>query len=243
VGNVEPVAVDPVHPQHQVLPAALNRRAVVLVTVSSVVMLAVGLRYAGEDHWRWLDETAVSLARDWFPGIRRPARFGIGLVDPLPFAVLIAVLAGACLALRRPRLAVVAVVGPVLTGVATTLLKPLFDRTKNGEPVYPSGHMGAATALALVAALLLVSVVHVRPWLQVVLVAATTAVVGAGMALAMTVTRYHYLTDAVGGFCTAVAVVLAVALLLDRAPPRHYRTDTGSNDGGSAETHVARGAT
>ena len=163
---------------------------------------------------------------------------------PLPFAVLIAMLAGACLALRRPRLAVLAVTGPVLTGVATTVLKPVFDRTKNGEPVYPSGHMGAATALALVAALLLVSVIHLRPWLEVLLVVATTALVGAGMALAMTVTRYHYPTDAVGGFCTAVAVVLGVALLLDRAPPRRRsRTDTGGGSGHKVETHAASGAT
>ena len=115
--------------------------------------------------------------------LRRPARLAIGLVDPLPFAVLVVVLAGVCLALRRPRLAVLAVAGPVLTGVATTLLKLVFDRTKNGEPVYPSGHMGGATALALVAALVLVSVIHVRPWLQALLVATTTAL-GSGSSAA-----------------------------------------------------------
>jgi membrane-associated phospholipid phosphatase len=147
--------------------------------------------------------------------------------------------------LRRLRLAGLAVGGPVLTGVATTMLKPVFGRTENGgEPVYPSGHMGAATALALVAALLLVSVIHFAPWLEVVLVTAITALVGAGMALAMTVTRYHYLTDAVGGFCTAVAVVLGMALLLDRAPPRRPdRIDSTARGTGSSETRVARGAT
>jgi undecaprenyl-diphosphatase len=51
-------------------------------------------------------------------------------------------------------------------------------------------------------------------------VAATTVLVGSAMALAMTVTRYHYPTDAVGGFCVAVAVVLGLALVIDRAPPR-----------------------
>ena len=35
---------------------------------------------------------------------------------------------------------------------------------------------------------------------------------------AMTIVRYHYLTDAVGGFCVAVAVVLSLAVLLDGRP-------------------------
>jgi hypothetical protein len=47
-------------------------------------------------------------------------------------------------------------------------------------------------------------------------VTALTASVSGAMAVAMTVTNYHYLTDAVGGFCVAVSVVLGLALLLDR---------------------------
>jgi len=34
--------------------------------------------------------------------------------------------------------------------------------------------------------------------------------------MAMTIRDYHYLTDAVGGFCLAVVVVLGLAMLLDR---------------------------
>ena len=40
------------------------------------------------------------------------ARFVIGLADPVPIAVLVAVLAGLCLLLGRRRLAVLAVLGP-----------------------------------------------------------------------------------------------------------------------------------
>lgn len=189
-----------------------------------LVALGIGLRYAGESEWRWLDESAVDAARELFPGARGAAYLLIRVFDPLPFAVLVAVLAGLCLALRRPRLAVLAVAGPVLTGVTTTALKPVFDRVKNGEAVYPSGHMGAATSLALVTALLVVSVVRVGPWLASVVVAAATMSVGLGVALAMAVTRYHYPTDAVGGFCVAVAVVLGLALLIERFPvPRGGR--------------------
>lgn len=137
--------------------AALGGRPlVVVVVVCSLVVLAIGLRYAGESGERWLDDAAADAARGWSPDLRRPFYLVIGMVDPLPFALLIGMLAGLCLALRRQRLALLAVVGPVLTGAAATALKPVFGRTANGgEEVYPSGHMSAATALALVAALCL----------------------------------------------------------------------------------------
>ena len=41
------------------------------------------------------------------------------------------------------------------------MLKPLFDRTLGGALAYPSGHTAALTALAIVAALLLVSLLRV----------------------------------------------------------------------------------
>jgi undecaprenyl-diphosphatase len=225
----------------QVLIAALRGRALVaVVVVCSLVMLAMGFRYAGESDERWLDDAAGDAARDWFPSIRQPFYFVIGLVDPLPFALLIVVLAGLCLALRRPRLGLLAVVGPVLTGVAVTVLKPMFGRTEDGgEPVYPSGHMAAATALALIAGLLIVSVVGLRPWLEATVVAATTTLVGAGMAFAMTVTGYHYLTDAIGGFCLGVAVVLACASAVGRLPvPGLGRADAASAGGGLPKNQV-----
>jgi undecaprenyl-diphosphatase len=37
------------------------------------------------------------------------------------------------------------------------------------------------------------------------------------MAVALIVRDWHYPTDTIGGFCTAVAVVLGTALLIDRA--------------------------
>ena len=61
------------------------------------------------------------------------------------------------------------------------------------------------------------------------------------MGLAMTVTRYHYLTDAVGGFCVAVAVVLSVArrCSTERRHGRRDRLDSGRRrGGGTAETHA-----
>jgi undecaprenyl-diphosphatase len=141
--------------------------------------------------------------------------------------VLVVVLVGVCLALGRRRLAVLVVAGPVAAGVATTVLKPVVDRTKDGDLAYPSGHMAAATALAVVAALLLVGVAGVRGWRAVAVLTTVPVLTGGTVGLAMTVTGYHYLTDAVGGFCIGVATVLGLALLIDRWPPRRATTWTG----------------
>jgi undecaprenyl-diphosphatase len=191
------------------------------------VAVVLGLRYAGEAYPRWLDQVGLSLARDWFPIPSRPARSLIGLFDPLPLAMLLAALAGVCLASGRRRLAMLAVAGPVVTGLATTVLKPVVERTKNGDLAYPSGHMGAAVALALVVALLLVSLLGLGRWASASVLVAVPSAVGAGMALSMTIVRYHYLTDAIGGFCVAVTVVLSLAVLLDRLPSGRPRADGG----------------
>ncbi len=216
------------------LPATVRRPALLAVAVAASVTTALGVRYAGETYPRWLDQTGLDLARDWFPIPRRLAYAVIGLFDPVPLAVLVVVLVGVCLALGRRRLAVLVVAGPVAAGVATTVLKPVVDRTKDGDLAYPSGHMAAATALAVVVALLLVSLAGVRGWWAVALLAAVPLLTGGIVGLAMTVTGYHYPTDAVGGFCIGVATVLGLALVLDRWPPRGAAASTGGPQGNDA---------
>jgi undecaprenyl-diphosphatase len=198
------------------LPAGVHRAVLVIVAFSWLVLAALGVRYAGEGEPRWLDESALIIVHDRFGGVPSPARWIIALADPIPLALLATALAVLCLVAGRRRLAVLALVGPVATGLATVVLKPLVDRTKDGDLAYPSGHAGAATALALVACLLLVAVLQLHRWAAAALVSAVTVVEGATMSLAMTLTDYHYLTDTVGGFCTAVSIVLGLALLLDR---------------------------
>ena len=141
--------------------------------------------------------------------------------------MLVAVLAGVCLALGRRRLAVLAVAGPVVTGLATTVLKPVIERTKNGDLAYPSGHMGAAVALALVVALLIVSLLGLGRWAAVSVLVAVPSAGRRRDGTRMTIARYHYLTDAIGGFCVAVAVVLSLAVLLDRLPSGRLGADGG----------------
>jgi membrane-associated phospholipid phosphatase len=213
-----------ISPEPPSVPVGGRRPVLGLVVVSALVMLAFGARYAGESQGRWLDHSTRSVLDDWTPLPRSLARLVIGVGDPMSVAVLVAVLAGLCLLLGRRRLAVLAVLGPTMTGVLTTLLKPMIGRTLKGDLAYPSGHLGGATSLALVAGLLLVSVLGVAGWAAVAVVAGLTAVVGGGMAVAVTVVNYHYPTDAVGGFCTAVSVVLGLALLLERWPAEKFRS-------------------
>jgi membrane-associated phospholipid phosphatase len=182
-----------------------------------VALLVFGVlaeRYAGGASARWLDHRVQQLV-----GASGPARaisdlvivFG-SAVSVVVLAVLLAVLA---LALGHRRLAVLTIVGPGLTGLATVLLKPLIGRTFNGEFAFPSGHAAGATALGIVAALLLIGVLRTA-----LRTSATLLVVGAGlsggtMAFALIASRDHYPTDTIGGFCIAVTVVLASALIIE----------------------------
>jgi membrane-associated phospholipid phosphatase len=111
---------------------------------------------------------------------------------------------------------VLAIVGPGLTGVATTTLKPIIGRTIDGDFAYPSGHTGGATALGVVAALLLIAVLRTTTRTSALLIAAGALVSGGTMALALVADRAHYATDTLGGFCVAVAVVLTSALAIER---------------------------
>jgi membrane-associated phospholipid phosphatase len=128
------------------------------------------------------------------------------------------VLCGIALALGHRKLAVLAIVGPGLTGVATTTLKPIIGRTIDGDFAYPSGHTGGATALGVVAALLLIAVLRTATHTSALLIAAGALVSGGTMALALVADRAHYATDTLGGFCVAVAVVLTSALAIERLP-------------------------
>ena len=129
----------------------------------------------------------------------------VSLGSPPSVVVLAFALSAVCLLLGRRRLAVLAVVGPGLTGVCTTLLKPALGRTLEGGFAFPSGHTGGATSLGLVLALLLISLLRPgrarsardpgggRVWSS-----------AAGSGAAMIASNLHYPTDTLGGFCTAV---------------------------------------
>lgn len=201
------------------LPPSLRRPAVVTVAVCVAVWTTLAVRYAGGSHARWLDGRAAWLVDSVTPRTRTVVT--LLLVGDPAFVVTVAVvLAAVCLWLGRRRLAVLAVLGPGLTGVVTTLTKPLIGRTINGDFAYPSGHAGGATALGLVVALVLVTLLRPRPARAALLVVAGPLLAGGAVAVLLVAADWHYATDAVGGVCTAVAVVLGSALVLDGVAAR-----------------------
>lgn len=201
------------------LPPGVRGPATVAAALCALGLAVLALRYAGDDDSGRLDDR-LSAAVDAVPAGRGGlARVVVAVGDPLPVIVIAFAMAIACAALGSRRLALLAVLAPGLTGVATTLLKPVIGRTfvDAGSFALPSGHTGAAAALGLVAAFVLADRCRLRPATTAALLAAGAAVPGAGMALALTVLDIHYPTDTVAGLCTAVAVAVGTALAVDRA--------------------------
>jgi len=127
---------------------------------------------------------------------------------------------------RQARLAVFGVVAPLLAiGVTELIGKPLVGRwigpnvlagstlgAQRGS--YPSGHETGTVSWLL----LVLLVVFARTRDRRVRAAASVA---AGLwalagAFGLTVNYYHYATDTIGAICCTAAVVLGMALLLDR---------------------------
>lgn len=216
---------------HRALPAAVATPMLVLAVPAALVVIAFGVLHTGDGAAGRVD-VFVGAAAERLAGESRRAALLIDAVgEPAAVAAMAAVLTVVCLAVSRLRLALVALVATGATGVTTTALKPLVARTIHGEHLaYPSGHTAAVTALALVVALLVVDLTRARrlPALLVVIVMASTA--GGSMAWAQIVLQAHYPTDTIGGFCTAVAVVTASALLVDLVGARRLSSRQSSSD-------------
>ncbi|WP_410589013.1 phosphatase PAP2 family protein [Amycolatopsis sp. lyj-23] len=167
-----------------------------IAAVCGLLALLLGLPFAGGTTPGAVDAAAAGAVAHLSPGVVRV------LVFPTePYVVLALGLLAAVLSLRAGRRleAALTLAVPVLAILLTSfLLKPLYDRWKNGTLVYPSGHtvslVAVLTVLVLVTRRVLVVVLA-----AVTLLAAAAGLVGMG---------YHYLTDVVGGTLFAVAVVL-----------------------------------
>ncbi|MCW0212446.1 MAG: phosphatase PAP2 family protein [Pseudonocardia sp.] len=115
-------------------------------------------------------------------------------------------------------MAALALLGPGAAGAATVLLKPLVGRTFMGDLAFPSGHTAGITAVSTVVAVMVVGLA--RSPLRTAAAVAVTGVLLSGMLMAFSLLSHglHYPTDTVGGFATAVVVVLTIALLIDAVP-------------------------
>ncbi len=202
-----PAVVDPI------------RRPVAVVVISCLFgLLALAVRYAGTDKPGVFDARADAIIYAAFAPHRGALlRWLVPLGNPRSVAAAAVLLALMSLGAGRRRLSFVAVVGPGATGVATAALQPAIGRTFEGGFALPSGHTAGATALATVAALLVVSLARSR--LRTVGLAAAAGVLcfGAIMGVALVANGLHYSTDTLAGFCTAVAIVLGLALAFDWA--------------------------
>jgi len=130
-------------------------------------------------------------------------------------ATLIVLVALVCLCLGNRRLAVIAMVGPPLVGVVTSVLKPVIGRVINGEYAFPSGHTAVITAMALILGPLMAGRFALRRTFALLLVLTFAGLCGGVMALALVAGGNHYASDTIGGFLTALAIVPAIALVVD----------------------------
>ncbi|MGH3774013.1 MAG: phosphatase PAP2 family protein [Pseudonocardiaceae bacterium] len=199
----------------ELLPLPLRLPIAVTAVLCAATVLILGLSVAGtsapSNVDTWVGSGVHSLLAD-VPNLS-PAVVQAG--DPGPIIVMAALLAALCGLLRRPYHALLSVTAPATVGVATTLLKPAIGRTFEGFPAFPSGHTAAVTALSVVAGLLIVSMTHAQLAVGASMATAIVLLVGAAIGLAVVAANWHYPTDALGGFCTAVALVVALAFLLD----------------------------
>ncbi|PRX45622.1 undecaprenyl-diphosphatase [Prauserella shujinwangii] len=207
-------------PDPRALAGPLRPPLTVTAVVATVTVVLVGILHAGESVAHGVDAAATAAILD----ADSPARTVALMVDfgaePAGAAILVTLLAGLCLLLRRRRLAVLAVACLVPAAV-TTALKPVFGRTINGEHLsYPSGHTALATALAFVFALLAVDLFRAGRTAGVLVALGAPAVAGAEMAWSQVALGAHYATDTLGGFATALAVMPVLALLVDLAAER-----------------------
>jgi membrane-associated phospholipid phosphatase len=192
-----------------------------VVAVPSVVLTVIlAVLYAGQS-------TGSRLDRWVLPGLHSTVSGSVGYdlawivgtaADPLPAAVLVLALVAVCLLLGRPRLAVLAVVGQVLTGLVTSVGKHLVGRTIHGGNLsFPSGHTAQLTGMAILVGLLLVDTRRIGARAPATgLVLGCAVIGGAAMAWSTTSMDVHYLTDTVAGFCVALVLVPLSAWLIDR---------------------------
>ncbi|MGP8297874.1 phosphatase PAP2 family protein [Streptomyces inhibens] len=210
-------------PAAAVLPPSLRAWLGLIAALAALVVVVLGVLYAGHSEPGVVDRWIIRPTAD---SLRPPWRYVALTMDflgePAGAATLVVAAVTGCLLLRRPHAAVLIVAGVGMTVGTTTLLKHLVGRTIHGDGnlSYPSGHTAFLTALALVVALLATGRLGLGRAAGTLLVLAAALVAGAAMGWAQVALGAHYPTDALGGWCTALAVIPATAWLVDRMADR-----------------------
>jgi membrane-associated phospholipid phosphatase len=159
----------------------------------------------------WAVGNGSTSVDDWFHQYRHsPAKWLLFFTDPRVLAILLAGTLVVALYQRRWRLAVVTALSPTIAIALVQLLKPLFDRRRDGVLAYPSGHTTTMVVVLGIFAL----VAHCALWSVLVAVSfCLLGMIGQGV-------TYHYFTDTIGGVLLGTAIVCVAALTLRRAPHR-----------------------
>ena len=211
------------------LPPSVRSWLAVVSLVLAVVAVVLAVILGGHSQPSAFDAWALRVTEWSVPDPSDPltAAWIIGTAgDPPVAAVLVLILVVVCWRMGRKRLAVLAVAGPVATGVVTTVCKPVIHRTINGDHLsYPSGHTAFVTGMGIVVGLLLVDRFELARARGVAVVLGCAVVAGAAMAWSQTASIVHYATDTIGGFCTAFALVIPVAWLIDAVASRRERDE------------------
>ncbi len=206
-----------------VFPTPLRKPVAVLVGLSALLFTALSLLYAGDSGYGRVDAAAADLARQHLTAFRGLFSVIQRMGDPLRVVIAAMVLALISLALGKCRIAVIAIAGPILTGLTTIALKPIVGRTRYDDFAFPSGHAAGLSALCLVVALILIGLAGKRV-VPIAVTASVGVVLGGGMiGLAVATRGGHYLTDTLGSFLLAITMVFGLGLIVDRLPPRKRR--------------------
>ncbi|MFL6126875.1 phosphatase PAP2 family protein [Actinophytocola sp.] len=206
------VRIDPEVSRVRALPGRFGPPLAVVSVVAAIALVVLGILFAGQSEGAPVD---VGI-RAYLRSLQQPWH-QIALVidwtgEPVGYTVVLAIFVLVFLRKGNRRAAVLAVAGTATAVALTTGMKPLVGRTINdGFLSYPSGHTATATAFALVATL-----AAGRLWLTAVV----TVLAAAAMAWAQVLLNAHYPTDTFGGFCAALAIVPAVAWVVDAALDR-----------------------
>jgi hypothetical protein len=207
------------------VPIPLRRPLILAAALAAVVFTVLAVHYTGTSGAGPFDARIDAVIDPIGDAHHRTTHFTAELGSPVAVITFALLLSALCYRLDRRRLAVLAIVGPGITGVLTTVLKPVLGRMIAAGFSYPSGHTGGATALGLVAALLVISLIQPGRATSAAIVAVSGMLCGGVVGAAMVAIGAHYPTDVVGGFCTAVAVVCGAALVLDRVAERRAKSD------------------